>query len=117
MICSVKNDAQRRFVVRCWRSGVLVAVLAIAAKMAFRWWHLHGVVAYTVAILPALPILWVLSATGAYLTEEKFERTLLAQCLPGGIGGTLATTAVWAYLEDFARAPRLDLIWVKARYR
>jgi hypothetical protein len=114
MICTIKNPAQNRYVVRCLVSAGLVVLLAVGAKVAFRVWHLHGVLAYPVAILPALPILWVLFATGVYLAEEKdeFERALLVQCLLGGIGGTLAATTVWGYLEDFARAPRLDLIWV-----
>ena len=66
------------------------------------------------AALPALPILWVLIETGRYLAVEKdeFQRNLLVQCLLGGIGGTLAVTTVWDYMEDFARAPRLDLVWV-----
>jgi len=34
------------------------------------------------------------------------------QSLLGGIGGTLVVTTVSAYLEDFAHAPRLDMIWV-----
>jgi hypothetical protein len=95
-------------------SSGLVALLAIGAKAAFYRWHLEGAIAYLIALLPALPILWTLVATGAYLAEEtdEFLRTKLVQSLLGGIGGTLAMTTVWAYLEDFARAPRLDLIWV-----
>jgi CDP-diglyceride synthetase len=114
MFCSIKSAAQRRFVRTCWMSGGLVAVLAVAAAAAFRLWHLKGLPAYPVAVLPALPILWVLIETGRYLAIEKdeFQRNLLVQCLLGGIGGTLAVTTVWGYMEDFARAPRLDLIWV-----
>jgi hypothetical protein len=95
-------------------SGGLVAVLAVVAALAFRLWHLKGALAYPVAVLPALPILWVLIETGRYLAVEKdeFQRNLLVQCLLGGIGGTLAVTTVWGYMEDFAHAPRLDLIWV-----
>ncbi len=134
MICSGKNEAQRRYVIRSWVSAGPVVLLAIGAKFAFRDWNISGPVTYLIAVLPALPIVWMLIATGAYLAEEKdeFQRTVLVQCLPAGIGGTLAITTVWAYLEDFVHAPRLDLIlifpmfWliagasypvVKARYR
>jgi hypothetical protein len=108
------NVAQRRYFIRNWIGSGLIVLLAIAAKPAFRFWHLHGFLAYMLAILPALPILWVLFATGAYLAEEtdEFQRTVQVQSLLGGIGGTLAVTTVCAYLEDFARAPRLDMIWV-----
>ena len=114
MSCGLGNVAQTRYAIRTWIGSGLVVLLAIAAKPASRFWHLHGVLAYLVAILPALPILWVLYATGAYLAEEtdEFQRTVQVQCLLGGIGGTLAVTTVCAYLEDFARAPRLDMIWV-----
>jgi hypothetical protein len=100
--------------IRNWIGSGLIVLLAIAAKPVFRFWHLHGVLAYAVAILPALPMLWVLFATGAYLAEEtdEFQRTLQVQSLLGGIGGTLVVTTVSAYLEDFAHAPRLDMIWV-----
>jgi hypothetical protein len=114
MFCPSRSPAQLRFVRTCWMSGGLVAVLAVAAAAAFRLWHLKGLLAYPVAVLPALPILWVLIETGRYLAVEKdeFQRNLLVQCLLGGIGGTLAVTTVWGYMEDFARAPRLDLVWV-----
>jgi len=114
MNCAIKSPAQRRFVRTCWMSGGLVAVLAVGAAVAFRSWHLKGLLAYPVAVLPALPILWVLIETGRYLAVEKdeFQRNLLVQCLLGGTGGTLATTTIWGYLQDFAHAPRLDPIWI-----
>jgi len=75
---------------------------------------LKGLLAYPVAVLPALPIVWVLIETGRYIAAEKdeFQRNLLVQCLLVGIGGTLATTTIWGYMQDFAHAPRLDLIWI-----
>jgi hypothetical protein len=114
MLCSIKNLAERRFVTRCWISGGLVVLFSIFAAVVFRLWHLHGALAYLVAVLPALPILWVLVATGTFLAEEKdeFQRNLLVQSLLGGTGAILAGITVWAYLEDFARAPHLDLVWV-----
>ena len=113
MNCSVKSPV-RRFVRSSWMSAVLVSLFAVVAAVAFRRWHLTGLLAYPVAVLPALPILWVLTETGRYLAAEKdeFQRNLLVECLLGGIGGTLAVTTVWGYLEDFMRAPRLDLIWI-----
>ena len=114
MICAVQSMAQRRYLIHSWVSAGLVMLLAILAKSVFRLWHVEGAVAYFIAVLPSLPIVWMLVATGEYLTDEKdeFLRMLLVQCLLYGIGGTLAVTTVWAYLEDFVRAPRLDLIWV-----
>jgi hypothetical protein len=134
MTCSVQNQAQRQYVVHSWVSAGLVLVLAVGAKTAFQLWRPEGAIACFIAVLPALPIVWMPIATGTYLKDEKdeFLRTMLVQCLLYGIGGTLAVTTVWAYLEDFVRAPRLDMIWiypmfwifvgfayplVKARYR
>lgn len=114
MICSVKNPAQRRFVIRCWVSAGLVVPSCVFAALVFRLGHPHGVLAYLVAGLPAVPIAWALAATGIYLGEEKdeFQRNLLVQSLLGGTGGVLAATTGWGYMEDFAHAPHLDLIWV-----
>lgn len=112
--CSMKSAVQRRYVVRCWIGAGLVVVLSMTAALTFRVGHLQGPLGYPVAALPALPILWVLFETGRYLSEEKdeFQRNLYVQCLLGGSFGTLAAVTMWAYLEDFARAPRLDLVWV-----
>ncbi|MGA2907672.1 MAG: hypothetical protein ABSE36_08235 [Terracidiphilus sp.] len=114
MFSSIKSPEQRRWVRSCWMSAALVVPLVFGAAVAFRLYHLHGVAAYVVAFLPTLPILWVLVELGRYLAVEKdeFQRTVLVQCVLGGTGGTLATTTIWGYLEDFARAPHLDLVYV-----
>jgi hypothetical protein len=114
MLCSTKSPAVRRFARTCWMSTGLVVVLAVVAALAFRLGHLKGLIAYPVAVLPALPILWVLFETGRYLAEEKdeFQRNLLVQCLLGGTGGTLATTTAWGYLEAFAHVPHLQSMWI-----
>jgi len=110
MFCSI-NAAQRRFTICCWLSALLVVLLSVAAAAAFLFGHLRGPWAYPVAVLPALPILWVLFETARYLAAEKdeFLRTLLVQSLLGGTFGTLAVTTVWGFLEDFTHAPHLHL--------
>ncbi len=114
MLCSTKSPAVRRFARSCWMSAGLVVVLAVVAALAFRLGHLKGLLAYPVAVLPSVPILWVLFETGRYLAVEKdeFQRNLLVQCLLGGIGGTLATTTAWGYLEAFVHAPHLQSMWI-----
>lgn len=114
MLCSINNPAQRRYIVRMGVAAALCVLFALVAALAFRFAHPAGIPAYLVAILPALPIVGALIGTGVYLGEEKdeFQRTLLVQSLLGGIGITLSATTIWGYLEDFAHAPHLDLVWV-----
>jgi hypothetical protein len=114
MFCTSKSPEQRRWARSCWISAGLVVLLAVGAAAAFRLYHLRGVAAYVVAVLPTLPILWALAELGRFLAVEKdeFQRNVLVQCVLGGTGGTLATTTIWGYLEDFARAPHLDLVYV-----
>jgi MFS family permease len=110
----VSNPAQSRYRVRMLVAAVLCILFAALAAAAFNVWHLMGAVAWVVAVVSALPIVGALVGTGAYLNEEKdeFQRNLYIQAILGGIAGTLAATTIWGYLEDFARAPHMRLIWV-----
>jgi len=112
--CTVKSEVQRRYIRCCWMGAGLVLLLCLVAALTFRLTHLHGPLAYLVAVLPALPIVWVIAETGRYLVGEtdEFQRNLYIQCILGGTGGTLALATTWGYLEDFARVPRLDLVWI-----
>ena len=114
MTCTLSNTAQRSYVVRACLAALLCVVITTGAGLGFRFGHLSGWLAYLVAVLPAFPIMGLLVVTGLYLSEEKdeFQRELLVQSLLAGIGLTLATTTVWGYLEDFAHAPHLSLVWI-----
>jgi hypothetical protein len=114
MLCSIKSPTERRYVIRMWIMAALCVLFSVIAALVFRLGHPHGVLAYLVAVLPALPIVGALVYTGVYLAEEKdeFQRNLLVQSLLGGTGGILAVTTAWGYMEDFARAPHLDPVWV-----
>lgn len=100
MFCTTNTPEQRRFVRSCWMSAGLVVPLVIGAAGAFRFYHLHGFAAYVVAVLPTLPILWVLVEMGRFLAVEKdeFQRNILIQCVLGGTGG------LWP-------RPRSGVIW------
>jgi hypothetical protein len=100
--------------VRMGIAAGLCMLFALAAAMSFRLGHLSGMLAYPVAILPALPILGTLVLTGIYLAEEtdEFQRNLLIQSLLGGIGVTLAATTISGYLERFVHSPHLDPVLV-----
>ena len=114
MFCSTNNPAQKRFFVRSAIAMLLYIALLVPTILAFVRYRPAGVLAYTLAILPALPILAMLVVVGLYLAEEKdeFIRNLQIQSLLGGIAGTLALVSVWGFLENFTKVPRLDLFLV-----
>jgi hypothetical protein len=114
MFCSPKTPALRRYRNRV---GVVMSsycLLLPITVFGFRHYHLTGLAAYALAVLPALPILAVMIVVGLYLAEEKdeFWRNYLQQVLLWAIGPTLAVTTVWGFLENFAKAPHLDLYLV-----
>ncbi len=109
------SPVQRRFVIQMWVVAGLCIVLALISALAFRFGHRSAILAYPLAILPALPILGALVCTGTYLAEEtdEFQRSLFIQSILGGIAVTLAATTIWGYLEHFVRTtPHFDAIWV-----
>lgn len=114
ILCSTRNPAQRRFIRRMWATAGLCVLFSSVAALVFRYVHPGLLLGYPVAVLPALPILGALAATGIYLTEEKdeFQRDLLVQSLLGATGLTLALVTALGYLEDFAHIPHMRLVWV-----
>jgi hypothetical protein len=53
----------------------------------------------------------VLVIVGLYLADEKdeFERALIVQSMIWSIGGVLATTTVWGFVEMFVKVPHFAL--------
>ena len=58
------------------------------------------------SLLPAIPIVGVIVIVGLYLRDEndEFQRALLTESLLWGMGGTLAVTSAWGFLENFHQA-------------
>jgi hypothetical protein len=93
-----------------WVAAGLCVLFSFVAAVAFRHVHPHVVVAYVVAVLPALPIIGALMYTGVYLAEEKdeFQRNLLVHALLGGTGGILAVATAWGIW----RISRMRRTWI-----
>ena len=114
MLCTTNNPAQRRYFRRFAVAMLLYVLLLVPAVWGFVHYRPTGVLAYLLAVLPALPILGMLAVVGLYLAEEKdeFVRNMQIQSLLGGIGGTLAVVSVWGFLENFTNVRHLDLFLV-----
>jgi hypothetical protein len=134
MICHTKSPAARRLNSRFIGMSLVYAFITLPTVWLFKHHPPSGVVAYLLAILPALPLIAGLVVVGEYLAEEKdeFQRTVYVQAMLWSIGATLSFTSVWGFLENFNRAPHMDLymvyplVWafvgvtvplLKARYR
>jgi hypothetical protein len=114
MKSATNNPASRRYTYRILVANALFFVFLVTDIVIFRHDHPTRVLAYALAVLPALPIIAVLAAFGFYLAElkDEFQRMIKVQSMLWSIGGTLVVTTVWGYLESFAQVKHLELIWV-----
>jgi hypothetical protein len=97
------NPANRRYLKRFFP----LIILYIAAVCGVSVWFNHGGppawLRVPVAILPALPIIGVVAAMGAYIVEQQDEylRMLIIRQVLVAIGITLTITTAWGFLETF----------------
>jgi hypothetical protein len=110
MKCLTNNLAVRRFYRRLIVTLLLYALSLVLAVGIFLRFHPTGVLAYALAVLPAILLVGILAVFGLYLAEEKdeFQRSIGVQSMLCGIGGTLTVTSVWGFLEDFVHIRHLD---------
>ena len=120
MNCTTNNPAARRYMRRNLITMLLYGLSLALAAWAFLRYHPTGPLAWLLAVLPALPLIGLLAIFGLYLAEEKdeFQRFIGIQSMLWGIGGTLAVTNIWGFLESFAHVrhlnPTLDAVifWI-----
>lgn len=114
MFCLPKSAATRRYLYRFLATMMFYVLFLFGAVWAFPRFHPTGVLAYLLAILPALPIIGGIVVVGIYLAEEKdeFQRTLFIQAMIWGIGATLSLTTAWGFLEVFQLVPHFELYLV-----
>jgi hypothetical protein len=114
MICASSSPAMKRYNYRF--IATMLGYVAFLGPAAWVFSH-HpptGIVAYLLAVLPAIPIVAGLAVAGIYLGEEKdeFQRTIFIQSMLWSIGSTLVVTTVWGFLEHFLQVWRLELYLV-----
>ena len=108
--CLPNNPAAKRYAARFAPTMAVYVIAIIAAALVFKHHPPHGVLAYLLAVLPAIPIIGMIVIVGLYLKEEtdEFQRTVLIQSMLWAVGATLAVTTVWGFLELFSLAPHFD---------
>ena len=73
MGCFLQTPAVTTYLVRFLSATVTYAVLVTIDGMLFRRFHLSGMLAYLIALLPAAGILGQIASVGLYLGEETDE--------------------------------------------
>jgi|ERR1039458_2118013 hypothetical protein len=114
MECLGKSPAVRIFLYRFVAMLLANVILYTFTFLAFHRLHPTGMVAYLLALLPALPIAGVIWIFALYLKEEQddFQRSVMIQSILWSTGLLLATTIVWGFLEKFIHAPHIPMIFV-----
>ena len=114
MTCLTNNPARRRYIWRFSVTMLLYIVFLVLAVWIFVHYHPTGPLAWLLALLPALAIIGQIAAFGLYLAEEKdeFQVAIGVKSMLWGIGGTLAVTVTWGFLENFVHLRHLELILV-----
>ena len=100
-----------------WLS-LLYAAFLLAAVFGFKHQLFSGLLAYIMAILPALPIIGIFAVMGRYLVEEQDEyvRMLTVRQSLWASGFALSVATIWGFLESFDMVEHVDsysvaIIW------
>jgi hypothetical protein len=100
---SFRSPAIKRYTVRLFVLMAIYVVSLPGASLIFRNADISGAHAYTLAVIPALPIIGVFWAVMRLLVEEgdEFIRMLLVrQCLVA-TGFCLTVMTIWEFLQNF----------------
>ena len=105
MFSDFRTPAARRYSLRF---SIFMAVY-VATIFGVSFWFRgdgapQGVLRYAAAALPALPVLGVIWAVGAYMLElpDEYQRLRLATSMLWATGLTLAVCTVWGFLQNYA---------------
>ena len=110
MVRSKRNPAQRRYNRRVLWLSLFYAAALLGAVYGFKHQLVAGPVAWLVAVLPALPIIGIFAAIGAYLVEEQDEyvRSMMIRQTLWASGFALSIATVWGFLESFGLVSHVE---------
>ena len=98
------SPAGKRYLARFFPVIAAYVIVLLAVDWTFRHHPPTGVLKYSMAAAPALPVIGLIVVMGLYLVEEKdeFERSILVQSMLWGIGVTLSFNTLVESLINFA---------------
>jgi hypothetical protein len=110
----MKNPAASAYVRRFIPAAIAYVLLATLASALNETALGGGPAMWGIALLPALPLLYVFWIIGRYLAEQHDEylRRLEVRKALVATGLTLAVTTVLGFLELYAQMPRIPLFYV-----
>jgi hypothetical protein len=108
------NVAQRRYLRRFLTAVATYVVVLLTVITVFRVAPPDGILKYALATLPALPLVAIAAVFGAYLRDERDEFLRLRQALAllVAVAVTLPAASVWGFLEAFAAAPHINMLFI-----
>jgi hypothetical protein len=103
----VTDPAARRYLRRFVPLMIAYAIAVVGVSFWFTHGGPSGWLRYAAAVLPALPIVGVIAAMGAFIVEQKdeYQRMLMVRNCLYGIGFALSVSTVWGFLQTYGLAP------------
>ncbi len=116
------SPLQRRSIQLFGANLCLTAVLSLATRDLFKGAHPSAALLYFIALLPAIPVIGIITVVGRYLARETddFIRMVVVQSLLWGLGITFVVDTylggLFAYPQIFRLIPilNIDLFCVSA---
>ena len=110
----MRNPAARAYIRRFIPAMVAYVVLVMAATALSGTALGAGPAIWGIAVLPALPLLYVFWIIGRYIAEQHDEYLKLLEVRKALVatGITLAVTTVLGFLEIYADMPHMPLFFV-----
>lgn len=111
---ALRSSAWKRYNWRIIWLTLLYGAFLLPAVYGFKHHLINGVVAWIVAVLPAIPIIGIFGAMGRYLVEEQDEyvRMLMVRQMLWAMGFTLSVATVWGFLDNFGMVGHVDGYWI-----
>jgi len=105
------DAAYRHYNRNLWVAMSLYTVLILACVYLIK--HSNpGPWRYLLAVLPALPVIWVMWSLYKFLTRaDELQRRLHLEALSVAAGVTALLTLTYGFLEDFAGLPHIPAWW------
>ena len=96
---------------RLWVAMSLYTVLILGCVYLLKRTQ-PGALRYLLAILPTLPVIWLMWSLYVFLTRaDELQRRLHLEALSVAAGVTAFLTLTYGFLEDFAGLPHIPAWW------